>query len=95
MAVRVEIFSSLRPHLAEIVTPEMLQRAEKVAERAKATAPKATGRWAESIHVEPHERPGGFRVGSDDERSIYIEYGTSDTPSHATLRKALDAAKEG
>ncbi len=93
--VRVEVFRTLQSHLAEIVTPEMAERAEKVAARAKATAPRRSGRWADSIHVEPHLRPGAFRVGSDDPRSVHIEYGTSDTPEHATLRKALDAAKEG
>lgn len=91
----MEIFPSLRQHLAEIVTPDMRRRAERVAEVAKADAPKRTGDWAESIHVEEHVRPGGFRVGSDDRRSVHIEYGTSDTPEHATLRRALDAAREG
>lgn len=92
--VRVEIYSSLRPHLAEIVGPEMRARAERVLERARQDAPVDTGEWAESIHIEDHEQPGGFRVGSDDDRSISIEYGTSDTPEHATLRHSLDAAKE-
>lgn len=92
--VRVEIFRSLRGHLADIVTPQMRARAGKVLARAQETAPRDSGEWAGSLRVEPHERPGAFRVGSDDDRSIFIEYGTSDTPNHGTLRKALDAAKE-
>ncbi len=93
--VRVEIYPRLRDHLAEIVAPEMRNRADRVAAVAKSDAPRDSGRWAESIHVEDHERPGAFRVGSDDRRSIHIEYGTEDTPEHATLRRALEAAREG
>lgn len=93
--VRVVIFPGLDERLADVVTPEMRRRAERVAEAAKADAPRRTGRWADSINVEEHHRPGGFRVGSDDPRSVNIEYGTSDTPEHATLRRALDAAREG
>lgn len=76
---------------------EMYNRANKVKLVAEATAPKDTGKYAESFEVESGIREGKTRraygrVTNDDPKAIDLEYGTKDTPKFRTLGKALEAA---
>lgn len=71
-------------------------KAEKVAALAVAIAPVYTGAFAESIHTEDDGTAVLVVADSVDEQgnadAAYIEFGTSDTPAHGTLRNALGAA---
>lgn len=67
------------------------------AERAQANfqsiAPVETGEWRDSTEVSVGENERGFVVGrlsSNHPAALSIEFGTSDTPKHATLRRSLD-----
>lgn len=74
---------------------EMRRRAEKVAARAAATAPRDTGEYAAGFRVESgthgginNDRAYG-RVVNDVDHARFVEFGTSDTEAHHTLRNAL------
>jgi hypothetical protein len=84
---------------------EMLRRAEKVAERARATAPvdeagPHPGRYRDSISARAfvRERAGGRRAVGRAEatapESFIVEFGTSRQEAHRTLGAALDAAAD-
>lgn len=66
--------------------PKRVEIAHQVAQLARSTAPVRTGEFRDSIDVES----GGDRVAvvNNSERAGYIEYGTSDTPAHATMTNA-------
>ncbi len=79
---------------------EMRRRAEKVKRAAEATAPVDSGEYKTSFRVTSGAR-GGFkkdraygRVTNTAPHAFYVEYGTSKTPAHHTLRRALDAAED-
>jgi hypothetical protein len=65
--------------------------AEEVAREARSIAPVDEGDFRDSIHEEVVIEDGKAtgKVIADDPASIHIEFGTSDTPTFATLRKAL------
>jgi HK97 gp10 family phage protein len=79
---------------------EMLRRAEKVAEMARAIAPVDDGDYKASITAsvgiqrEATERAAGrVEVGVD--HAIFVEYGTSSgSPAQHILGRSLDAAKD-
>lgn len=78
---------------------EMHRRAERVAERARVTAPHSSGQFAASFEVssgirQARTRRAYGRVTNTDPAARYIEFGTEDTPAHRTLGRALAAAKE-
>lgn len=65
--------------------------AEQKADIARSIAPVLTGAFRDSISAEGGVE-GGKAVGrvlSDSPYWVYLEFGTSDTPTFATLRKAL------
>lgn len=77
---------------------EMRRRAEKVKTVAEATAPVESGEYKSSFRVTSGAR-GGIRkdraygrVTNTAPHAFYVEYGTSKTPAHSTLRNALRAA---
>lgn len=77
---------------------EMRRRAEKVKAAAEATAPVDSGEYKASFKVTSGAR-GGFRkdraygrVTNTAPHAFYVEYGTSSTRAHHTLRRALRAA---
>jgi hypothetical protein len=84
---------------------EMRRRGENVKALAEAIAPHyepdPDGRhYKDAFHVET-SRAGGIRhdraaaeVVNDNSAAVIVEFGNRNTPKHATLRKALDAAKE-
>src|SRR5438105_3134220 len=84
-------------------TPEMLAvclvRTEAAKEVAHATAPVGTGddphpgEFRDSIDATANvDAIGAFgRLLTTDPAGAYIEFGTSDTPAHATLRHAVEA----
>ena len=83
---------------------EMRRRAEKVKAAAEAAAPfdphsKDGTHYKDSFSVDSGVREGKTRrafgrATNDDPAAFYIEYGTSDTPRHRTLGRALDHAKD-
>jgi len=83
---------------------DMKRRAENVMAYAVATAPydphsKDGTHYKDSFTVDSGVREGKTRraygrVTNDDPAAFYIEYGTSDTPRHRTLGRALDHAKD-
>jgi HK97 gp10 family phage protein len=69
------------------------QVAEDVASRMRATAPRRTGRGADSIHSEPAPDPGeGFRV-SWDKDTFYMGFQNDGTPHLRARHFAEDAAR--
>lgn len=90
---------------APFMRAEMERRAHRVKDVAEATAPyyepDPDGRhYKDAFHVESTDRGGAKHdrasasVVNDDTAAVAVEYGNRNTPKHATLRKALDAAKE-
>jgi hypothetical protein len=83
--------------------PEMVhvlgERAETAAALAQATAPVGSGddphpgQFRDSIKAASGTDIRGAygRVLTDDPAGAYIEFGTSDTPAHATIRRAVEA----
>ena len=72
----------------------LADKAEQVKANAEASAPRDSGDYASSFRSGAGENEAGFVVGrvwTEDPAGAHIEFGTSDTPKHATLRKALDS----
>jgi pectin methylesterase-like acyl-CoA thioesterase len=59
-------------------------------EHARADAPVDEGKYRDSIHIEKEGE--GVTLVADDDKAVYIEYGTEDTPTFAVLRRAVEAA---
>jgi hypothetical protein len=55
---------------------------ERIAERARAIAPVDKGEYRGSIKFEDGE------VIADDDKAVFLEFGTGDTPTFAPLRRA-------
>jgi len=74
------------------VSPEMqaalMVAAERGAENARAIAPVETGALRDSIHAE--SAPGRAFVIADVPYAVFVEFGTSDTPMFAMLRRGTD-----
>lgn len=72
---------------------DALRRARQGAAYARDIAPKRSGRYASSIRATLAIRARDGRVVgviySDDVAAFQIEFGTSDTPAHRTLRRAM------
>lgn len=85
---------------SEMLGAALFTRAQAVRGVAEATAPydaKNKTHFRDSFHVTEPEMPEGHdrvvvTVYNDDDAAVHIELGTSDTPAHHTLTKALDAA---
>lgn len=87
MAARVTVFKAAA--LAEalrISTQERARIAEEIAAEAQADAPVLSGAYRNGIEVQVD----GERVSvvDMDPDAVYKEYGTSDTPAHASLTEA-------
>ena len=67
-----------------VLLPEMEQA-------ARALAPVDTGAYQASIQTQQEGVTG--QLYSDIEYAQYLEFGTSDTPTFATLRRASETAK--
>ncbi|MGZ4588677.1 MAG: hypothetical protein ACXVX9_12850 [Mycobacteriaceae bacterium] len=85
---------------SEMIGNALYTRGEAVRGTAEATAPfdaKSKTHFRDAFHTaEPKVRDGGDRmvvtVYNDDDAAVDIELGTSYSPAHRTLTKALDAA---
>jgi hypothetical protein len=87
MGARVTVFAAVAKALASRgSTPGRVRIANQVAVEAQADAPVLTGAYRNGIEVQVD----GDRVSvvDMDPESIYKEYGTSDTPAHASLTEA-------
>lgn len=81
---------------------EMRARAERVAAVAEATAPfdvkdRDGSHYRDAFEVESGVRHAKTtraygRVRNTNEAAVAVEFGNKNTPEHATLRKALNAA---
>lgn len=88
---------------AEWMVADMLRRAELGAAAAKATAPKDTTAYTDSIEAEAGIRPatGRYkrravgRVVANDPAAFQIEHGTKKTPAHRTLGSVLPVMRRG
>jgi hypothetical protein len=69
------------------VRAQLAEAAWSALVEARAMAPRDTGAYAESLYAE------GNTLGSTHPAADSIEFGTIDTPPHATLRRA--AAQSG
>jgi len=84
--VRITVFGAqaiAQAAAASVAAREQI--AQQIAAEAQAAAPVLTGAFRNGIHAE------GTTVIDEDPDGIYKEYGTSDTPAHATL---TDAARK-
>lgn len=83
---KVTVFDDVaRQEARQIARPDLVSIAGKIAGDASGFAPRRTGRYAGSFSV---ETSNGVRVVSSDNTAIHKEYGTSDTPAHASLTEA-------
>jgi hypothetical protein len=87
----------------DFISAEMYRRAEKVMAAAQAAAPydpTSTTHYRDAFHIQLNDRGGNHHdravasVVNDDAAAFFIEFGTSKTPQHRTLRNALDAARD-
>jgi hypothetical protein len=62
---------------------------ERIEARAKALAPVRSGEYRDSIHTSLED--GRIVVAADVEYAVFVELGTSDTPTFAVLRRAVEA----
>lgn len=87
-------FEAVARSSTALLGPDIQAAAEKIAEAARNVAPVATGAYRDSI---------GAAVGLDGEGVVgsayadvdyagYVEFGTSDTPAFAPLRRGADAS---
>jgi hypothetical protein len=88
---------------SDFIEAEMFRRAKKVLEAAEAAAPydpKSITHYRDAFRLQVNSRGGVHHdravasVVNDDPAAFFIEYGTSKTPQHRTLRNALDAARD-
>lgn len=87
MRARVTIYHDRARRRARLLSvPKRQHIAEQIAADARSMAPRLTGEYATSFGVETAGTQ--VRVVSDDDTAIHKEYGTSDTPAHATLTNA-------
>lgn len=92
MAARVTVFAAVaRAAALRISTPRRAQIAGEIAAEAQADAPYLTGAYRNGI--EPRVNGDRVSVVDMDPDAVYKEYGTSDTPAHASLTEA--AMKHG
>ena len=74
-----------------------LRKAREAAQYARERAPVATGAYRDSIEADVVEEDDGWkgRVVADVPYAVYLEFGSSDTPAFATLRRAGEAIERG
>ncbi len=67
-----------------------LRKAREAAQYARESAPVATGAYRDSIEAVVVEEDDGWKgkVIADVPYAVYLEFGTEDTPTFATLRRA-------
>lgn len=68
---------------------DMARIAEEIAETAQANAPESSGDFKDGI--ESTYGDGYARVNMKDWKSVFIEFGTSEHPFGAPLRKAIES----
>ena len=78
---------------SEGVQHALEEKAQKGAEFARSIAPVVTGTFRDSIHADGNEIVADPVNSSGEGYGAFVEFGTSDTPAHATLRRAADALK--
>lgn len=87
MTIRITLYPEvLQREARRLSTEDRVEIAHEIAGEAVADAPVLTGHYRDGIQVEDD----GERVAvvDNDPDSFYKEYGTSDTPAHATLTDA-------
>lgn len=85
--IRIRVFDAqLLAEARRLTTPQRVDIAERIADEARADAPVRTGEYRGGMGV---ETDGDFvRVVDTDDEAFYKEYGTSDTPAHASITNA-------
>ncbi|MFF3558969.1 HK97 gp10 family phage protein [Streptomyces sp. NPDC002574] len=77
----------------DFVQRDLHERAGRVVQAARSTAPVQTGRYRDSIHAE--DGPDGeVLVVSDVDYAEALELGDGNRPAHHTIATALDAARD-
>lgn len=73
----------------------MAEKAQELENEAKSIAPVSTGAFQDSLTGEVRMGDDGWEavLTTDSPYWPYLEFGTSDTPIFATLRRALEALK--
>lgn len=77
---------NLPAELRDQLRDPMLQYGALIAADARGSAPVDTGSFQSRIHVQTDG--DSVAVVDDDPAAVFIEYGTVDTPVHATLTTA-------
>ncbi len=91
--VDIEIYEAeLFGFVREAASETVLQKARLAASIAAAIAPRDSGTFAASFEVETSGSTA--TVTSNDPAGIYKELGTSDTPKHRTMLRALQASAD-
>jgi hypothetical protein len=88
VSIRVRVFADIAIREARRAsTPGRARIAEAAAADAVSSAPVDSGEYRSGMHASVN----GDRVAvaSDDPESIVKEFGTSDTPAHATVTNAV------
>jgi bacteriophage HK97-gp10 putative tail-component len=88
--VRITVYDQrARADAYRASTEGRAQIAHQAADIARDRAPVDTGEYRDGIGVEV--AGDSVRIVDNDDESVYKEYGTEDTPAHATL---TDAARQ-
>lgn len=97
MSIKVELkLSRLRRVIQG--SPHAIDRgarayADAVADLAEQLAPVDTGALRESIHVEPGDTQGSYRVVASAPYAVFQEYGTARMPAQPFLTPAVQHTK--
>lgn len=86
-SIRVTVFAAQAVAEARRLSKDKrVEVAGQIAESARGSAPVETGKFRDSINVQ--QSGDEVAVVNNDPVAGYIEYGTSDTPAHATMTNA-------
>ncbi len=88
--IRVDLDRDLDRVVREGVNSAVREAAEKILAEARRIAPVRSGGYLDGLEVR-HEDGASF-VRATDPVSAFVEYGTSNNPKYAVLRRAADAS---
>lgn len=87
MAVTVRVFADVaRREARRVSTEDRVEIAEQIAGESAAEAPVESGEYAGGIHV--YVAGETVAVVDDDPEAFWKEFGTVDTPAHASVTTA-------
>jgi HK97 gp10 family phage protein len=78
-------------HKFPAVSTNVDEAAQAIASRARDMAPVETGAYRDGIVVQKSNGKGVARVAATDQKSSWIEFGTSTEPAQFVMRQAVES----